>query len=70
MNTVTLNISGMTCNGCSASIQRVLLAVEGVNRVETDWQHGRAEIEFDANQTNTAILIEAVEDAGFDAETA
>lgn len=68
MNTLTLHISGMTCGGCAASVRCVLLAVEGVSRADVDWQQGRAEVEFDAAQTDAAALLDAVEEAGFDAE--
>lgn len=68
MNTQILNISGMTCGGCASSVQRVLSALEGVSRVEVDWQQGRAEVEFDAQKTTLETLIETVENAGFDAQ--
>lgn len=34
METTTLNIRGMTCNGCVASVTRVLTALGGVGGVE------------------------------------
>lgn len=64
---ITLNVSGMTCGGCSATVERVLAAVPGVLRAEADWTAARAEVEFETGQTDAAALIAAVEEAGFDA---
>ncbi|MDO5059318.1 MAG: heavy metal-associated domain-containing protein [Neisseria sp.] len=67
MNTVTLNISGMTCGGCANSVKRVLSEIPGVQNVEVEWQAGRARVEAD-DTVAAAVLVDAVEDAGFDAE--
>ena len=34
METVTMNVNGMTCGGCVASVTRVLKAVPGVESVD------------------------------------
>lgn len=68
MNRVTLNIGGMTCGGCVASIDKVLNAVAGVRQVQVDLASATAVIEYDAAQTEVAALIDAVENAGFDAQ--
>ena len=54
METLTLNIGGMTCGGCVKSVTRIL-------------ENKNAVIEFDPAKTNPAVLIEAVEDGGYDA---
>ncbi len=38
------NITGMTCNGCKASVEKNLLAVDGVDNVQVDLENGKAEI--------------------------
>ena len=67
MQNITLTIVGMTCQGCANGVSRALKSVAGVDQVQVDLAAHRAEVAFDATQTNTAALIEAVEDAGFDA---
>ena len=67
MATTTLNIQGMTCNGCVNSVTRVLTGIAGVSRADVDLAGAKAVVEYDAAQTNPAALIEAVEDGGFDA---
>ena len=66
MQTVTLNIDGMTCGGCVKSVTRLLEGVEGVEKAEVSLENKNAVVEFDPAQTNPAALIEAVEDGGFD----
>lgn len=70
METLHLNISGMTCGGCARSVQTVIQALEGVAGVDVDWQAGSAIVSFNPESQNTAAIIEAVEDAGFDAAAA
>lgn len=67
MKTVTLNIEGMTCGGCVNSVTRVLEAIEGVEKAQVDLASGRAVINIAESKTDTAQLIEAIENAGFDA---
>ncbi len=42
--TTTYNVSGMTCEGCVASVTQKLLAVEGVEQVAVDLTSGEATI--------------------------
>ena len=67
METLTLNIGGMTCGGCVKSVTRILENTEGVAKAEVSLENKHAVIEFDPAKTNPAALIEAVEDGGFDA---
>lgn len=67
MQTLTLNIGGMTCGGCAKSVTRILENTAGVAKAEVSLENRNAVIEFAPAQTNAAALIEAVEDGGFDA---
>ena len=67
MQTITLNIEGMTCGGCVKSVTRILEGVNGVTKAEVSLEQKNAVIEFDPDLTSPAALIEAVEDGGFDA---
>lgn len=69
METIRLNIGGMTCGGCVSSVTRVLEGIDGVASAQVDLASASAEVTFDGGKTNVAALIEAVEDAGFDAQT-
>lgn len=67
MQTLALKIGGMTCGGCVKSVTCILENTEGVAKAEVSLENQTAHIEFDDTQTNADILIEAVEDGGFDA---
>jgi copper chaperone len=66
MENVTLNVQGMTCGGCVASVTRVLKAVPGVTEAEVTLQPGVAKVTFDPARTQPAALCAAIQDAGFD----
>jgi copper chaperone len=66
METITLNVQGMTCGGCVASVTRVLKAVPGVNDVAVTLQPGVAKVSFDPALTGAAALRTAIEDAGYE----
>ena len=67
MQHITLNIDGMTCNGCVASVTKILQGVEGVASATVGLADKRAEVTFDATKTSVDALIAAVEDGGYDA---
>ena len=67
MQHITLNIDGMTCNGCVASVTKILQGVDGVTSAEVSLADKRAEVAFDATKTSVEALIAAVEDGGYDA---
>jgi len=66
METITMNVQGMTCGGCVASVTRVLKAMPGVADVSVTLQPGAAKVTFDPAQTSVPALRTAVEDAGYD----
>jgi copper chaperone len=66
METTKLDVRGMTCGGCVASVTRVLKAGPGVDDVAVTLQPGAATVTFDPGRTSIAALRTAVEDAGFD----
>ena len=67
MQTHTIHNDGMTCGGCVKSATNALLAVNGVIDAKVSLENKNAEIRFDPSKTDAAALLEAVEDAGYDA---
>jgi copper ion binding protein len=70
MATITLNIDGMTCGGCVKSVTKVLNDLDGVRSATVSLENKNAQVEFDEGKIQIAQLVEAVEDAGFDARAA
>jgi copper chaperone len=67
METLNLKIGGMTCEGCVASVKRVLEALPGVGAVDVSLTRAAATVQYDPNALQRNRLKAAVEDAGFDA---
>ena len=64
-----LNVEGMMCMHCKASVEKVLAAVPGVTAVVVDLDAKAAVVTCDASVMD-ADLIAAVEKKGFKAEMA
>lgn len=67
MKNITINIDGMTCNGCVNAVSNALNAITGIGEITVSLADSNAVIEYDENHTNSEALIQAIEDAGFDA---
>jgi len=68
MEQLHLEIEGMSCGGCVAAVRAALSAIPGI-RVD-DVSIGKATIAIDASKANIATVIDAVQDAGYDAREA
>lgn len=69
MNTITLYINGMTCQGCVRSIEQALNAQTAINHVKIDLANHSAQITFDPKHLNIQNLIQIIEDTGFDVQS-
>ena len=67
METIKIKVNGMTCAGCTAAVERVLRALEGVTKVSVSLNEGEATVEFESSQVGREDLRAAIEDAGYDA---
>ena len=65
METVTLNVQGMSCGGCVASVTRVLKATPGVDDAVVRLDAQSATVTFDPAKTSLPALKAAIEDAGY-----
>lgn len=63
-----LDVSGMTCGHCVSAVREALSALPGVN-VE-DVQIGSAMVSFDEDKATVGDLVDAVSDAGYEANEA
>jgi copper chaperone len=65
MENLTFDVQGMTCQGCVASVTRVLKAVPGVSDVAVTLKPGTAKVVYDGARTTATALKAAVQDAGY-----
>ena len=68
MENTVIKIGGMSCQGCVKNINGVLGALAGVASSEVSLEAAEAKVAFDQQVVSRAALLEAIEDAGFDAE--
>lgn len=62
----TIDIRGMTCQGCVQSVTRVLRAIPGVMDVDVSLEHRQATVRFEAGQVPSGAFRKAIEQAGFE----
>lgn len=63
--TVTLNVSGMTCEACPITVKKALQKVPGVSKIEVRYEKKQVLVSFDDAKTNTDALVKATTDAGY-----
>lgn len=61
-----LNIDGMTCGGCVASIYSATADIDGLLTMSIELTDNQAAISYDDSKTNAETIAAAIEDAGFD----
>jgi copper chaperone len=67
MQETTIRVEGMTCNGCVASVTRVLKALPGVGSVYVSLEQREARVQFDPARTDPDHLKSAITAAGYQA---
>ena len=67
MNTITINIKGMTCNHCVMRVTKALNSLDGVSAAKVSLENNNAVVEFDENAVNYDAMAAAIADAGYEA---
>ncbi|WP_284013387.1 heavy metal translocating P-type ATPase [Halobaculum litoreum] len=65
-NRVTIDVGGMTCANCAATIEDAVRDLDGVGEVSANYATDEATVEFDPERVSLADLFDAVESAGYD----
>lgn len=68
MENTVIKVGGMSCQGCVKNITGVLTGLAGVASAEVSLDAGEASVVFESQTVTRAALLDAIEDAGFDAE--
>ena len=63
--TVTLNVSGMTCPACPITVKKALEKVPGVSKVDVRFEKKQVLVTYDDAKTNTDALVKATTNAGY-----
>lgn len=65
METTTIGVTGMSCQGCVTSVTRLLKAVPGVDDASVTLTPAAAVVRYDAARTDPPALKAAIEEAGY-----
>lgn len=65
MQTEILNVTGMTCGGCTGSVTNALKSVDGVGDVKVSLSTGEATVQYDERRVSPDQLKSAVTQAGY-----
>ncbi|WP_435062730.1 heavy metal translocating P-type ATPase [Halobaculum sp. EA56] len=63
---VTVDVGGMTCANCAATIEDAVADLDGVGEVAANYATDEATVEYDPERVTLAEVFEAVESAGYD----
>lgn len=64
-----LNVEGMSCNHCTATVKKALEGIDGVKEADVSLEGKNAKVELDKDVADEA-LVKAVEEAGYTAKIA
>ena len=67
MQTLSFDVSGMTCGGCTGSVQRALSKIDGVGHVEVSLRPGVVTVVADPARVTSVQLELAISGLGFPA---
>lgn len=67
MQTVLINVEGMTCNSCVQTIEKNISQRDGVQSISVSLAANTAQIRYSPAKVTAEQLQEAIEDMGFDA---
>ncbi len=67
METMVLKVSGMSCGGCVKSVTTVLEALAGVSRAAVSLPNGEAVVDYEVGKVSREQMVQAIDDAGFEA---
>lgn len=69
METHTFSVTGMSCGGCSARIDKALVQLAGVSAARTSLDPGRTTVDLDSTRTSAEDVLDAITKLGFAAHS-
>lgn len=67
MVTERYDIRGMSCAACELTVQKAVSRLEGMGATNVSLMTNSMEVTYDPSELNPSLIIQAVEDAGYDA---
>ncbi len=66
METITLEVKGMSCGHCVKAVEGSVGKLEGVSAVKVDLENGKVNVEYDSAKVNLGEIKETIDDQGYD----
>ena len=66
MESVVLNVQGMSCGHCVKAIESNVGELQGINEVKVDLSAAKVTVAFDASQVTIEKIKEVIEEQGYD----
>lgn len=68
MEQKSLDVQGMTCGHCKASVEETLKKLDGVSAAEVHLDTGKVDVTYDEAKVTVDVMKEAIEEQGYDVE--
>lgn len=65
---VTLNVGGMTCEGCENAIKAGVESLDGIASVESSFEEGWTKVKFDKAATSVDAIEGKITDTGYEVQ--
>ena len=62
---VTLDVEGMTCDGCENAINAGLESMDGIESVESSHEEAWTKVKFDQSQSSVEEITAKINDTGY-----
>ncbi|MDQ0270456.1 copper chaperone CopZ [Cytobacillus purgationiresistens] len=66
MESVTLNVTGMTCGHCVKAVEGSVGELKGVDKVAVDLANGQVKVNYDSSAVSLKDIKETIDDQGYD----
>lgn len=66
MDSITLNVEGMSCGHCVNAIESNVGELSGVNEVKVHLDEGKVDISYDSSKVELNQIKSVIEDQGYD----
>lgn len=63
---VTLNVGGMTCEGCENAIKAGVESLDGIASVESSFEEGWTKVKYDKTVTSVDAIEGKITDTGYE----
>ncbi len=67
LETVSVEVKGMSCASCVSRVEKVLLKVEGITHASVNLASEKAEVSFDADLVQAEKILSVINQAGYEA---